>query len=230
MFEGGPIRPHTNGRIEIWAMDGQWVIDDGTFAQDATATTVVLDAIATRPVFNLTNSGSTATDGLNAQVKTGSVLFQAGKEVRIKGAFRCTTATQDLFFGTGVIDTSLIASQATDYIAIRKLAAATQPSIVMRKASGTAETWTLPVTIAADQWNDFEIVITRDAATAGKGIVKVLWGQDVAAGAELTDIATLPVATQLPDTVDQALSFGWRAGSAANVSMYIAYLGMAVQG
>jgi hypothetical protein len=218
------------GRIAHGA-DGASIVDNGIFAYDSTNSTAVLDFIGGRPVINMTNSGSTATDGTQAQVVTGCIQPQAGKDVVLRCAYRGSTASQDFAFGIANLDTSAIASDPTDHIMIRKLAADTKFSLRARKASGTAETWTLDPTVAADTWYDIYIKIRRDVTTAGKGIVEVLInsGRDASANAGLDYTQTMLIATQFPDTVDLAPFFAWRAGSAANVSGYVNYLGWVVQ-
>lgn len=213
------------------AVDGSSIVDNGVFAYDSTNSTAVLDFIGGRPVINMTNSGSTATDGTQAQVVTGCMQPQAGKEVVVRCGVRMSTATQDFAFGIAALDTSAIASDPTDHIMIRKLAADTKFSLRARKASGTAETWTLDPTVSADTWYDIYFKVTRDATTAGKGYVEVLINSGRSAGDDLGRdcVQNILIATQLPDTVDLAPFFAFRAGSAANVSCYVNYLGWAFQ-
>lgn len=209
---------------------GLWILDNGAFAWDATAVTPVLDFIGGRPCVNLTNSGSTATDGAQFQTVTGCYQLQAAKKVHLYGSVRGTTVTQDWSFGWAALDTSAIASEPTDHAAWQKLAATTNPSIRMRKASGTAQTTNaLNLTVVADTWYDWEMIIIRDPSTAGVGQVKLYMGSGVNPGDPIPLIHEGTFASQVPDTVDLAPYGAFRAGSAANVSAYLGHFGWIIE-
>jgi hypothetical protein len=224
-----PIMPNYSGRL-ITGADADALIDNELFALDATAVTPSLDYIGNRPVIVLTNSGSTATDGAQFQVTAAHIRPRASKEIVVKCSYRGTTASQDFAFGLAAIDTSAIASDPTDFIRLQKLAAASAFSVGARKASGTAETWTTSPTVEADTWYDMMIRVVRDSSTAGKGIVQVWMKEGAELGVNMNDyVQTLEIATQLPDTVDLAPYFAFRAGSAANVSAYVSHFGWAYE-
>lgn len=227
----GVLVPNFTYRLELQGVElAQALVDNTPWAADATAVTPALDFIGGRPCINLTNSGSTATDGAQFQLTAGHIQPQAGKKIRIKWGMRMSTTDQDWSFGLAAVDTSVIASEPTDHFGVQKLAAVTQPKIRARKASGTAQTSNdLAITFAADVWHDFELILTRDSTTAGQGEV-LLYGK---ANANPNEIGTVlyqgTFATQIPDTVDLAPYMAWRAGSAANVSGYISHFGVLVE-
>lgn len=225
-------RPKVLGSGYFDGTRGLWILDNGDFAWDATAVTPVLDFIGGRPCVNLTNSGSTATDGAQFQVVTGCYQFQAAKKVHLFGSVRGTTVDQDWSFGWAALDTSVVASEPTDHAAWQKLAAATQPSVRMRKASGTAQaTNALNLTFAANTWYDWEMIVTRDPSTAGVGRVQLYMASGVNPG---DPIGSAPIyegtfGSQVPDTVDLAPYGAFRAGSAANVSCYLGHFGWLIE-
>lgn len=225
------VRPRHIGFGQFDGTNANWLTDNAAFAWDSTAVTPTLDFIGGRPCLALTNSGSTATDGAQFQVTAASYQLQAAKKVHLWGGFRFTTVTQDIGAGWAAIDTSLLASEATDHAAWQKLAAATAPTIRMRKASGTAQASNrLNPTFAVDTWYDWEMVIIRDSATAGVGAVQLFMGSAVEPGGTIPNVFNGTFNSQVPDTVDLAPYFAWRAGSAANVSGYVSHFGWLIEG
>jgi len=226
LFRSVGARPLKNGHIEVYGNDPTWLVDNGLFAFDGTNVTPTLGNVGNRPCLNMTNSGSTATDGGQFQITAASILLAAdSKQARIKFAYRGTTATQDVAFGLANIDTSIIASDPTDFIMIRKLAAETTFTLRCRKASGTVFTASAVPVIAADTWYDGEIVMTY-STVANQSRVQVYLGSNIAAGGIIPMVLDSVVPdSAFPNTVNMASFQAWRAGSAANVSGYVAYFG-----
>ena len=225
---GVATRPSVIAELGYFGNDSAWLTDNDTFAWDSTSCTPTLNNIGGRPCIDLTNTGSTATDGAQFQSTVAAILLGTSTQTYTqKGSFRMTTATQDIAFGLSAIDTSIIASNSTDLIRLQKLSAATAFSITYRKASGTAAvTGTFGPTIAADTWYDYELVVSKANSTTGSGRIKVYMGTDVAAGGSLSLVFDQVIATEFPDTVKMASLGAWRTGSAANVSAYMSYFGV----
>lgn len=208
------------------------VLDNGILAYDATAATAVLDHIGDRACLNLTNSGSTATDVVNAQsvATSGGWQILAGKEFLAQGSFRLGTTTQDLFIGLWAVDTNFWSTEPTDSVGLYKASAATQCTFKARKASGTAQaTNGIGPVLAVDTWYDWAIRVIGNSATAGKAEVQVAIGAGVLAGNPIPVVYSATFETQIPDTVDMGPGYSWRAGSAANVSGYIGKTGFCLQ-
>lgn len=188
--------------------------------------TPAITNIGGRPCVSLAGAGA-ATDGANFCLGVAGVLATAGKTLRYKWAYRSTDITNHEFaFGFGVVGTGIIASDPTDHVMVRKLLSITAPSVRSRKASGTAETLTLPTgALANDTWYDFEMVVRPDAVTAGKGVVDIYFGASVAGGATIPFLTSVAIATQIPDTVKTAPFFAWRAGSTVTTAAYVEYAG-----
>jgi hypothetical protein len=228
--QGWNTRPEHLSEVIIDPGMGTAVLDNGIMAYDATQATAVLDHIGDRPVINCTNSGSTATDIVNAQCVAGAFQVLAGKQLLAKGSFRMTTTTQDLFLGLWAIDTNYWSTLPTDYIGIEKASASTQFVVRARKASGTAQvSQSIGPVLVADTWYDWAIRVVGDPSTAGQAIVQVAIGASVPAGGIIPVVFNGTFSSQIPDTVDLAPGFSWRAGSAANVSGYIGLTGFTLE-
>lgn len=184
-----------------------------------------------RPCLTLTNGGSSATTDLsNYYWSANTVIPQPGKILRIKGSWRASTITTDQIFGIGVGGAAMYGTPPTNFLAIKKASAATQFSFNCRKASGTAETFTLNTpAIVADTWYDFAIyALQASGATAGTGRVEIFWGASLNGGQGMTMVGQFDVATQFPDTVAQALFFSQRAGAVDSGTTNIGILGIEV--
>lgn len=232
MFENAGERPRYNWKREIFGGDSDVLVTGGLFtATNVATTTVSQGSVGGRNAFLFTNTGSTATDGVQFQGVSAPIILQAGKRLRMKCAVYMDTATQEFSFGVAAMDTSVIASASTDLLKMEKLTTETAWSFKARKTSGTAVSWPIPQAVAAAHWYDMEMNVVVDTVTAGKGVAFATHGQDVIAGATLPFSAgQLNIATQLPDTVALAPFMAWRAGSAANVNCYVAYLGWIIEG
>lgn len=230
--DGAGVRPARLAFKEYSGMDAGALVNGNDFTITNVASTVLSqNNIGGRPVWDFTNAGSGATDGVQLQVPAGCILLQPGKTVRLKGSVRMTTTTQEFFVGLAAIDTSIIASAPTDYIGMRKLTTETLWRAVTRKASGTAETWGIAGAIAADTWYDFEVVIKLDPSIAGRGNLTVYNNSGASAGNPIGNSnGNGGVAAQMPDTVLLSPAIAWRAGSAANVSCYVGQFGWVVEG
>lgn len=209
------------------------VLDNGILAYDMTSATAVLDHIGDRACLNLTNSGSGATDIVNAQsvATSGGWQILAGKEFVARGSFRLSTTTQDLYIGLWAVDTNFWSTEPSDSIGLYKASAATQCTFKSRKASGTAQaTSGIGPVLAVDTWYDWAIRVVGDPATAGKASVQVALGSGILAGNPIPQVYAGTFETQIPDTVDLGPGYSWRAGSAANVSGYLGITSFCLQG
>jgi hypothetical protein len=227
--EGLNALPTTQCHLNVSAIDNNNIVTGNVFTITSTNSAATLNNVGGRPCIAITNTGSTATDVTNFCGVVASIIPQASKRIWLRFGVRMTTITQDFAAGLAVVGTNIINSDPTDHMMIRKLSAATQPSIRSRKASGTAETWTLPLTFAADTWYDIALEIVRDPSTAGAGKINVYGASGATPGGLLPLLGTLNVAAQLPDTVKQAPFFAFRAGSAANVSCYVSDFSVTVE-
>lgn len=226
IFRNVGCRPLKNAHYEVYGNDASWLVDNGLFAWDSTNVTPTLGNVGGRPCVNLTNSGTLATDLAQFQVTAASLLMgTADKTFTLKFSYRGSTATQDIAFGWANIDTTIIASDPTDFIMIRKLAAETTFTLRTRKASGTAYTVSTTPVIAADTWYDGEIRATY-SSTSNASRVQVFLSSGAAGGSPLAQVldALIPDSA-FPNTVNLAGFGAWRAGSAANVSGYASYFG-----
>lgn len=222
LARGWNVRPERLAQLIVSPMDGSGIVDNGIYAFDGTQATVTLDHIGNRPCFNMTNSGSTATDVVNQQVTANAMQFVAGLPFVMFGSVRFTTTTQDWTQGTWATDTNYFSTLPTDYLSLRKLTGSTSVYLAARKASGTEETYVLDTAaVVADTWYDYAVWILPDSATAGKARFQVAWGSNVTPGNPIPIVASGVIATQNPDTVDTRPGYAWRAGSAANVSGFM---------
>jgi hypothetical protein len=231
--QGWNVRPEHLSEVVIDPSNMLSVLDNGILAYDMTQATAVIDHIGDRPCLNLTNSGSTATDIVNAQAIATSGGFQmlAGKEFLAKGSFRLTTTTQDLFIGLWAVDTNFWSTEPSDFIGLYKASAATQCVVKSRKASGTAVTTNgVGPVLAVDTWYDWALRVVGDPTTAGKAAVQLAIASSVSPGNPIDQAYVGTFHTMIPDTVDMGPGYSWRAGSAANVSGYLGLTGFCLQG
>lgn len=187
-------------------------------------------SVGGRPAIASINTGATATDGNNWCIPVAQIIAQPNKRHVFSMSYYSTAVvTTDFAFGMCVVGTAVLVTDPTDHVMIRKLAAATSPSIRCRKASGTAETWTMAnsVLTAAAWWN-YRLVYTP-SSTAGVGRIQAYAGASLAAGAAIPLVADVPIATQSPDTVAMAPFFVVRAGSAANITQHVGHFAYAVE-
>ena len=183
--------------------------------------TPAIQSLGGRPAVGGAGAGA-STDGSNYQMGVAGHRFVAGKQTRIFGSTYLGDSTNHAFFlGLAVVSTSLTANldggtPGTDYFGLHKKATVASIQLRSRKASGTEEAITLPITPADAQWIDWQILIAPSAVTAGLGNATVYARQNLGAW---TTLATMPIGSQLPDTVSMGLGWGWRAGS-ANTSTF----------
>lgn len=176
--------------------------------------TPAVNCIGGVPALQLAGAGG-ATDGYQIQYTGDAIRPQPSKPLRMAGFIRSADWTHHNFtLGFNAVDTTIIASDSTDFLHIQ---AASSGLFVgrARKASGAAQTTTFghPV-LVNDSWYFFEIVLVRDASTAGKGrMTFYLSDPNPAAGASPTYIQAWDVPTQFADTVDLAPAFAWQGVS-----------------
>jgi hypothetical protein len=198
----------------------QHIITLHPFTRTDVNCTPIINNIGNRPCIEMAGAGA-ATDGSQFQYGTAGLLIEAGKPLRIRFSYRSADmSTHEMVFGVAAVDTTLIASDPTDFILVDLATASLTPTLRSRKASGTAESAALPITLANDTWYDTELVITRDATTAGRAYVQVYHGASLASGANLPLIATIPISTQCPDTVNLAPCFGFQ-GTSVTTKFYV---------
>lgn len=206
------------------------VTTGNVFTITSSNVTPVQASVGGRPCINITNSGSGATDGVNWTGVAASIIAQPGKRHIVGFSYYSAVQTDtDVLFGLGVVGTTLFASDPTNHVMVRKLAAASSFSVRARKSSGTAETYTLPnTTLTAAHWWDFQLVFTP-SSTAGLGRVQVYAGVDLTAGQAIPLVFDNNIATQSPDTVALAPIFAVRAGSSANITHYVGHYAYSVE-
>ena len=67
---------------------------------------------------------------------------------------------------------------------------------------------------------DYELVLTRDANTAGKGVLDFYLGGSLQAGGQMQLAGRMFIATQLPDTVDLGAGRAFLAGGSVTTKCY----------
>lgn len=227
--DGASIRP-AGRTVACDPTDASAFVTGSRFTVTNTNVTPVLATIGGRSAWKFTNSGTLATDGSNMCVPAACIAPQAGKKIVLRSSVRFdTVATGEFAFGLGVVGTGMIATDPTDHIMIRKLTGATNFSLRARNNSGTAETWTLDGTLAADKW--YDLVLEIEDVGSGKGYAKVFMGTDLAGGGQMSIVAAVTIATQFPDRAAAPLApfHSVRAGTAANVTIYTGGLSWVIQ-
>ena len=197
----------------------EMVADNYKIAYDATLTNGTTITYITTNGRQSVNVGMGDTDENFFQAQTlMSAILADGTIGRVRGAVNLS-ATSDINYlvGFSSLNTSIASTttvDSTDYILLHKLEDATSWALTCRKASGTAESYTIPnLTIAADVWLDFDIVAVA-SSTAGAGTVYVSTGITTTAGRAMTNhMVPFPILTQFPDTVSQYVSYGARQQS-----------------
>lgn len=188
-----------------------------------------------RPCVSITGGGASASDRGNFCYGVAGHILQQGKRARIGfSIYMIDASVQEYAFGLTNVVTAFIATPGTDYIGIQKLTAVAQPSLIARKASGTAQGTTIPLPGAistAAVWCDFVLDITSDPTTAGQGLATVLYGENIAAGGALKAVATnIPIATQFPDTVAMGLFFAAGSGGTNADVNYVHHISLDIFG
>lgn len=225
--EGAGIVPSALSRGELWPGNGLMLIAVGAMTKTEVNCTPVFDFIGGRPCISCTGAGA-ATDGVQWQVPTGIYQLQTGKTAVLKASFRLGVITQEVSFGWAALDTTVIASDPTDITGVQKLTGATALQVHNRKASGTAVNSSFnPVTLAIDTWYDLEYRIKK--TDTGQGQATLFLGNGLSPGGQMTSYKH-DLGSQVPDTVDLAPYFAWRAGSAAAVTGYFGYFGWSIEG
>ncbi len=205
-----------------------------TITNNGTSTPAIT-SVGGRPCVSITGGAAAAADRSNFCYGVAGHILQTGKKLRIFGSFYgVAPTTQEFFFGLSTVVTNFIGTPGTDFIGLRKLTTVAQPSVVARKASGTAQDTVIPIpgaAITAATWMDFELVCKSDPVTAGQGSVDVFYGEGIAAGAALPMVANnIPIATQFPDTVKMGLIFAHGSGGVDADIGYVGHVGMEILG
>jgi hypothetical protein len=150
-----------------------------------------------------------------------------GKQTRMHFGVRSADETNhEWWFGMGTVSTTGMANLSggtmfADFIGVAKIKTETSPRVRYRKASGTEGNVASSLVYAAATWYDFELVVTMDGVTAGKGRLELF---SRAAGAAPQRIYDAQIGLGLPDTVSMAMGYGFLEGDtgtdATGVSHY----------
>ena len=131
--------------------------------------------------------------------------------------------------GLTVVDTSIWASDPTDFVCLQKLTGDTSMTVKTRKNSGTAAiSAAFGPTLAVDTWYDYELVISKETTTAAQGRIQVFMGESLAKGGSMSMVFNQLVNSTFPDLASTPMaSFGaWRSGVASAVSSYWGQFGV----
>lgn len=200
---------------------------------------------ADRPcyMFQTASAAAAVTDGTQLQyavagvklgmssptARTGGLNYRP--QFRLMGTFFAEKwDVADFVFGMAVVDTSLIASEATDFIGIKKYVADTSFYARGRKASGAAVQKQIPpvTALGSNQFYTFDMTFVRQGV--GYGNIEIVIGCNTAPGKPHTEynsnVAFLSAEVAFPDTVLLTPSIGWRVGTAASQPKFgICYVG-----
>jgi hypothetical protein len=194
-------------------------------------------------MFQTAAGAAAATDGTQIQLaqaniklmmtddeaRSGGLNYRPG--FRMRGVFFAENpAVMDLFFGLAVVDTSIIASEPTDYLGLYKVVADTAFSAKGRKASGTAVAKTLShAAFVTNQFISVDMTFIRTGT--GMGNVEVAMGYNVDPGkpwdaANNNKVTFTSANAAFPDTVLVGPSVAWRVGTAASQPKFgVCYMG-----
>jgi hypothetical protein len=192
--------------------------------------TPALSNVGGRPCVSLAGGGA-ATDGANfCYGAAASIRTIAGKSTRIHFGVRSADAlNHSWMFGLNVVSTTLTANldsggtPSTDFCVIHKTLNSRIPRFRSRKASGTAQSVATTLTCEDATWYDFDLVVTPDLTTAGKGRVQVY---AAAAGATMKGYYEATLSTGIPDTVSMALGFGFLEGDTGTDATVVSHIGI----
>lgn len=211
------------------------------FTVTANSGTAAVDNLGTNPYARACASfvgGGGATNGHNFAEVAIKHKLNAAKQVRIMfGYYSEAMAVSAFCLGLGTLSTTMSNAMKSggtylaNVICINKWATATNFRLQSRKASGTTEELAVPEpALASSIWYDYDILITPDPTTAGKGIVQVARQANLG-GYSLVTPYPLQIATQMPDTVGMSLEFQYQAGdTGTTLKDAISHLVMEVQG
>jgi hypothetical protein len=216
--QGRGVRSPILAQFHLSALNNADLADNGKIAYDSEETALTQVSIGGRPMFKALNTGEDVDDAIQGTGVAASLIPQAGEEILMYGSWRMETLTQEFAQGLTVVDTSIIASDPTDAVLLRKLTAATVPSLHMRSASGTALDVALDLTLEVNETYDWMLRVVVDRTVANKAWVEVRMGKGVHGGAEIP-ILYSGLVTVCP-SVALAPALAWRAGSTANVAGY----------
>jgi hypothetical protein len=162
--------------------------------------------------------GGGATNGHNFAEVTASHKLNKAKPVRIMfGYYSEQMAVSAFTIGLGTVGTAIAQSQKSggtylaNLIMLSKWTTTNYFRVQARKASGTAEEKTLSESLSSSVWYDYDILITPDADTAGKGLVQVARQANLG-GYSLVTPVPVEIALALPDTFVTSLEFQYNTG------------------
>lgn len=192
------------------------------FTVTANSGTAAIDNLGTNPYARACASfvgGGSATNGHNFAEVAIKHKLNAGKAVRLMfGYYSEAMGVSAFTIGLGTLGTAVANSQKSggtylaNLIMLSKWATLTAFRVQSRKASGTTEETVLAEpALASSTWYDYDVLITPDASTSGKGIVQVARSDNLSAY-RLVQAYPIQIATQLPDTVGMSLEFQFHAG------------------
>lgn len=192
------------------------------FTVTANTGVAAIDNLGTNPYARACVSfvgGGGATQGHNFAEVAIKHKLNAGKAVRLMfGYYSEQMAVSAFCLGLGTLSTTMSNAQKSggtylaNVICVNKWATTTGLRLQSRKASGTTEELVVGETaMASSTWYDFDVLITPDAATTGKGIVQIARQANLG-GYSLITTYPLQIATQLPDTVGMSLEFQYQVG------------------
>lgn len=196
-------------------MDPVWFADNTYFDITTATTTNTALMVGGIPALVITATSAT-TDRWQAQYANGaagaynSLQLKAGKPVRLSGLFRTNAiGACEIQFGWSIIDTAVNAANtySSEYFLVEKTAAATSLKVRTSKAAGTALTSECGGSaLVSDNWYMIELILTRDATTAGKGKWEVWLAGTMTPGFQGDQIGQGTFLTQFPDTATTDLS------------------------
>ncbi len=201
-------------RRVYWGDHGALLATGDAFTVTLVNVTPAVNSVNNRPWIQLAGAGA-ATDGYQAQsLGEGIRLGVADKVFRMCGLIRSADiALHEFLMGVNATDTTVIASDSTDFAHVRKLTGETVFSGRSRKASGSASTVPIGMSAVANDTDYFwEMELVR-SSSAGKGKMRLYWMANPTPGSQADLVFDYTFPSQFPDTVDLAPVVAWRAGS-----------------
>lgn len=221
-FDAGPgARPSIRDERMVYFDNSQSVITLHPFTVTLVTITAPVGFVGDRGAI-LPASMAAATDGANYCVGTAAIRPQASKSIEIiTTMYSSAFADPKFIFGLGVVSTTGTANvfggtDFTDCLLVTKNTGYNSLAFHARKASGTAESANVAFAGGDSTWLRFHLIMTRDANTAGKGVMSLYGGADSLDIVPLLQSWTVP--TQFADTVSLAPIFGWLSGTKSGAS------------
>lgn len=216
-FDAGPgARGNILGENITYFDKSQSVITLHPYTITLVTVTSPVGFVGNRPAILPAGMGA-ATDGGHYCIGTASFRPQASQTFEmVATGYSAAFADPKFMMGWGVVSTTGTANVTggtdfTDVLCLKKTTGTNNLVLHARKASGTAETFDVAFGGGDSTWLRFHLVCTRDASTAGKGVVQVYGGADSLE--QVPCLGTFTIPTQFPDTVSLAPQFGWLSGA-----------------